>query len=166
MRTIRASVLAILAAAAVAVPAMAAQAGALPGPMPWATQAAQANGDPMPMSDSDRAAIRSVIERQLQAFLRDDGSAAFSFASPNIQSMFQTPDNFMSMVRQGYQPVYRPQAVSFKDIISFNGAPAQRVVVVGPDGVPVIAVYPMRQMPDGHWVIDGCYLLQFQRDDV
>jgi hypothetical protein len=127
---------------------------------------AQATGEPMAMQDADRAAIRQVIESQLQAFLRDDGSSAFSFATPNIQAMFQTPDNFMTMVRAGYQPVYRPRAVTFKDIISFNGAPAQRVIVIGPDGVPVIAVYPMRQMPDGTWRIDGCYLLAFRHDDA
>ena len=127
---------------------------------------AQGVGEPMAIPDADRAAIRQVIENQLQAFLRDDGSSAFSFATPNIQAMFQTPDDFMTMVRAGYQPVYRPRAVTFKDIISFNGAPAQRVVVVGPDGVPVIAVYPMRQMQDGTWRIDGCYLLAFRHDDA
>ncbi|MCC6470520.1 MAG: DUF4864 domain-containing protein [Alphaproteobacteria bacterium] len=120
----------------------------------------------MAMPDVDRAAIRQVIESQLQAFQRDDGSSAFSFAAPGIQSMFQTPDNFMTMVRTGYQPVYRPRAVTFKDIISFNGAPAQRVIVIGPDGVPVIAVYPMKQMEDGTWRIDGCYILPFRHDDA
>jgi hypothetical protein len=107
-----------------------------------------------------------VIESQLQAFLKDDGSMAFSFATPAIQAIFQTPDNFMAMVRAGYQPVYRPRAVSFKDIVEFNGGPAQRVIVVGPDGVPVMAVYPMRRMQDGTWRIDGCYLVAFRRDDA
>ena len=36
--------------------------------------------------------------------------------------------------------------------------PTQRVRVVGPDGRPVIAYYPMRRLPDGTWRIDGCYL--------
>lgn len=118
------------------------------------------------LPEPDRRAIRQVIESQIQAFLRDDGATAFSFATPSIQSQFQTPDVFMQMVRSGYQPVYRPQAVTFKDIIEFNGGPAQRVVVIGPDGVPVMAVYPMRQMPDGAWRIDGCFILAFRRDDV
>ena len=120
----------------------------------------------MAMPDADRAAIRRVIESQLQAFLSDDGGKAFSFATPAIQGMFQPPENFMEMVRKGYQPVYRARAVSFKDIIDLHGAPAQRVIVVGPDGVPVMAVYPMRRMPDGGWLIDGCYLLRFRNDDA
>lgn len=129
-------------------------------------QLAQANGDVIAMPDGDRSAIRGVIEQQLQAFLRDDGSAAFSYATPEIQGIFQTPENFMAMVRGGYQPVYRPQAVTFKDIINLNGAPAQRVLVVGPDGVPVMAVYPMQQMPDGHWLINGCFLLGLAGSDA
>lgn len=130
------------------------------------TGAAWAEGGPMMLPDPDKRAIRQVIESQIQAFLRDDGAAAFSYATPTIQEMFSNPDNFMQMVRTGYQPVYRPQAVTFKDIVEFNGGPAQRVVVIGPDGVPVMAVYPMRQMEDGLWRIDGCYLVQFRRDDV
>lgn len=118
------------------------------------------------LPEPDRRAIRQAIEGQIHAFLRDDGATAFSFATPAIQSQFQTPDVFMQMVRSGYQPVYRPQAVTFKDIIEFNGGPAQRVVVIGPDGVPVMAIYPMRQMPDGAWRIDGCFILAFRRDDV
>ena len=35
----------------------------------------------------------------------------------------------------------------------------QQVMVVGPDGRPVTAFYPLSQLPDGSWLIDGCYLL-------
>jgi hypothetical protein len=123
-------------------------------------------GETIVLPDADRQAIRAVIERQLDAFLRDDGMAAFSYATPNIQGIFESPENFMSMVKNGYQPVYRPQAVTFRDIIDLHGAPAQRVLVVGPDGVPVIAVYPMQRMPDGSWLINGCYLLAYPRDEA
>jgi len=127
---------------------------------------AELTGETIVLPDADRQAIRSVIERQLQAILRDDGTAAFSYATPNIQGIFQSPENFMAMVKNGYQPVYRPQAVTFRDIIDVHGAPAQRVLVVGPDGVPVIAVYPMQRMPDGSWLINGCYLLAYPRDEA
>jgi hypothetical protein len=72
--------------------------------------------------------------------------------------MFGTPETFMDMVRQGYQPVYRPRAFDFREIVTLHGQPAQRVDVIGPDGRPVIAIYPMRQLPDGTWRIDGCFL--------
>jgi hypothetical protein len=62
------------------------------------------------------------------------------------------------MVRQGYQPVYRPQAFDFGEIVSLHGQVTQKVHVVGPDGRPVTAYYPMTRLPDGPWRIDGCYL--------
>ena len=66
---------------------------------------------------ADAAAIRDVIEAQLKAFQADDGAQAFSYASPAIQSIFKDPDTFMSMVRAGYQPVYRPREVEFRDLV-------------------------------------------------
>ncbi|MBN9086903.1 MAG: DUF4864 domain-containing protein [Reyranella sp.] len=110
------------------------------------------------LSDADRAAIRDVIGRQVEAFRRDDGDAAFGFASPSIQRMFGSADIFMDMVRQGYQPVYRPRVFDFREIVDLHGQPAQKVHVVGPDGRPVTAFYPMTQLPDGSWRIDGCFL--------
>src|SRR5436190_7600536 len=110
------------------------------------------------LSDADRGAIRDIIGRQVEAFRRDDGAAAFGLASPSIQRMFGSAEIFMDMVRQGYQPVYRPRAFGFREIVDLNGQPAQKVHVVGPDGRPVTAFYPMTRLPDGSWRIDGCFL--------
>jgi hypothetical protein len=111
------------------------------------------------VSADDRAAIRDVIQGQVDAFRRDDGAAAFGYASPTIQGMFGQSDVFMEMVRQGYRPVYRPQVFDFREIVDMHGEIAQKVHVVGPDGRPVTAVYPMTRLPDGSWRINGCYLL-------
>ena len=119
----------------------------------WPAAAQQA-----PLSDSDRAAIRDVISRQVEAFRRDDGDAAFSFASPDVQRLFGTAQTFMDMVRKGYRPVYRPRVFDFGNIVEMNGQPTQRVHVVGPDGRRVNALYPMTRLPDGSWRIDGCFL--------
>ncbi len=110
------------------------------------------------VSASDQTAIRETIERQVEAFRRDDGAAAFGYASPSIQGMFGTAETFMDMVRQGYQPVYRPRAFEFREIVTLHGMVTQKVHVIGPDGRPVTAFYPMAQQPDGSWRIEGCYL--------
>jgi hypothetical protein len=110
------------------------------------------------LSDADRAAIQDIIGKQVDAFARDDGDAAFGLASPTIQGMFGSSDVFMDMVRQGYRPVYRPRSFDFREIVELNGQPTQKVHVIGPDGRPVTAFYPMTQLPDGTWRIDGCYL--------
>jgi len=110
------------------------------------------------LPDVDGDAIVAVIEGQLNAFQSDQAAKAFSFASPGIQSMFQTPDRFMQMVRTGYSAVYRPQEVQFLDLVVEQGQLAQRVLFVGPDGVPVIAYYYMERQPDGSWRISGVSL--------
>jgi hypothetical protein len=106
------------------------------------------------------AQIRRVIESQLAAFQRDDGPGAFAFASPMIREIFATPENFMAMVKSAYQPVYRPREVAFRELAILEGAPAQEVYLVGPDGQAVIALYVMERQPDGSWRINGVYLLQ------
>lgn len=123
-------------------------------------------GQSAEITADDRRAIRAVIEDQLAAFRRDDGPAAFAHATARIQARFQTPESFMRMVRGGYQPVYRPRLVEFRDLIEWRGQPTQRVYLVGPDGVPVIALYPMERQADGAWKIDGCTLLRAADDMV
>ena len=110
------------------------------------------------VSDADRKAIRDIIQSQVDAFRHDDGDAAFALASPSIRGMFGSSDIFMDMVRQGYQPVSRPKEFDFAEIVTLNGQVTQKVHVVGPDGRPVTAFYPMTQLPDGSWRINGCYL--------
>ena len=123
------------------------------------TAPAVAQTMPSEVGEADRQAIRMVIEEQLGAFQRDDAQAAFAQATPNIQAIFQTPDRFMAMVRGGYPPVYRPRQVEFRDIVDIGGTPTQRVFIIGPDGAPVMALYPMERQADGTWKIGGCYLI-------
>jgi Domain of unknown function (DUF4864) len=112
------------------------------------------------LSNGDRAAIQSTIERQLQAFLADDGATAYSFAAPGIKAIFPTVEAFMAMVRQGYQPVYRPHSYSFGELKESPGDLQQFVDIVDADGVFWTAVYTLSQQPDGSWKITGCYLLK------
>ena len=110
------------------------------------------------LSDADRQQVQEVIRNQLDAFKHDDGQTAFGFASPGIQGMFGNAQNFLGMVKNSYPQVYRPQDVEFRDLVELNGRPTQRVLLVGPDGKPVIALYAMERQPDGTWKIDGCML--------
>ena len=110
------------------------------------------------VGDADRATIIGVIQGQMAAFQADEAGEAFSYATPGIQRMFGTPERFMAMVRAGYQPVYRPQEVEFRELRDTADGPVQSVLVVGPDGVPVMALYIMQQQADGTWRIAGCVL--------
>ncbi len=127
---------------------------------------AQTDFSVYPMAAAERAAVQSVIQKQVDAFLRDDGEQAFSFASPTIRERFRTAENFMTMVRSGYPSVYRPQIFEFREVVQLAGGPAQTAYVVGPDGVPRLAVYPMEQQSDGSWRINGCYLLEISNEST
>jgi hypothetical protein len=63
------------------------------------------------------------------------------------------------MVRESYQPVYRPREVKYLDATVIEGQVVQRVLVLGPDGEQVLALYPMVRAPNGSWATDGCLLV-------
>ena len=115
------------------------------------------------VSGPDAASIRSVITRQIEAFQHDDAAGAWHFASPGIQTQFQTADTFMDMVRRGYPPVYHPRSVDFAALGDVDGAIVQNVELIGPDGLAYTAKYTMEKQPDGTWLISGCQLLQSRR---
>lgn len=113
------------------------------------------------LGPGDEAAFRSIIGSQIEAFRAEDGPKAYSYAAPMIRQIFPSPDLFMNMVRQGYQPVYRPRSVEFGEAgFSASGRPVQRVTVVGPDGLTYEAIYTMERQPDGSWAISGCAIVR------
>ena len=105
-------------------------------------------------SESDRAESRAVIERQIDAFRRDDGAAAFAFASPELQTLFQNPD------RNGYQPVYRPKAYSFSGVTESEAGLTETLAIEDPEGQAWTAVYTLEKQPDGSWKITSCHLVK------
>lgn len=107
---------------------------------------------------SERAAIRRVIEQQLEAFRRHDGKAAFAHAAPAIQELFGTPERFMLMVEHEYPPIYRPRSYTFRELELVGGEFTQSVTVIGEDGDAAEAFYLMARQPDGSWRVLGCIL--------
>jgi hypothetical protein len=116
---------------------------------------AQGSAEGVPQDDAAARAIRAVIERQLDAFQRDDGAEAFSYASPDIQEKFGTVENFMNMVKTGYEAVYSPADYSFEALLNYRGSPIQVVAFTARDGSVIIARYWMERQADGSWKIDG-----------
>jgi len=106
----------------------------------------------------DARAVRAVIEAQLDAFKRDDAARAFSYASPGIRGMFDTPENFLQMVKSQYAVVYRPASVAFGEVRIIDGQPTQMVVFTDAEAQRWLALYPMQRQGDGSWKIDGCII--------
>jgi hypothetical protein len=109
---------------------------------------------------ADAPGIRSVIDSQIRAFQADDGATAYSFAAPQIRRMFPSADVFMAMVKNGYQPVYRPKSVAYGRLKEIPGGYAQEVFLVGPDGESYTALYRLERQPDGAWKISACQIVK------
>jgi hypothetical protein len=104
--------------------------------------------------------VRALIERQLDAFAHDDAAAAYSYAAPGLKIVFTDPDNFMAMVRNRYQPVYRHRSVEFGKM-DINGDNAQQIVtIVDNDSIVWKALYTLARQPGGAWLINGCVLIK------
>ncbi len=118
---------------------------------------------PPGLTPADQAAIHQVIQGQLNAFQHDDATAAYAFAAPKIQRLFPSADVFMGMVRRSYPSVYRPRQAEFSELALRDGELVQEVELVGPDGVPMLALYSLEKSPDGRWLITSCVLIPSTR---
>ncbi|MCR9256951.1 MAG: DUF4864 domain-containing protein [Alphaproteobacteria bacterium] len=112
------------------------------------------------LDSQDERAIKQVITDQIEAFRQDDATKAFSYAAPSIKQKFTSPDMFMSMVRRGYDPVYRPTAYDFGKLVKVHGMLIQEVFLTDRKGVPTIALYTMQKQPEGDWRISAVRLHQ------
>jgi len=108
----------------------------------------------------DVVTAQGVIRAQEQAFVRDDANAAYSYAAPAIKEIFPAPDIFMSMVQNGYAPVYRHKSFEFGESKVDGSRVAQRVHIVDANGEAWEALYTLEQQPDGSYKITGCTLLK------
>ncbi|MET3238011.1 hypothetical protein ABIF36_003499 [Bradyrhizobium japonicum] len=66
----------------------------------------------------------------------------------------------MSMVQNGYAPVYRHKSFEFGDSKTEGNWIAQRVHIVDANGEAWEALYTLEQQADGSYKITGCSLLK------
>jgi len=112
----------------------------------------------------DLTAAQGVIRAQEQAFARDDAAAAYSHAAPAIRELFPAPDIFMSMVQNGYAPVYRHKSFEFRESKSEGGQISQHVHIIDANGEAWEALYTLERQGDGSYKITGCSLLKAGRE--
>ncbi|WP_262049057.1 DUF4864 domain-containing protein [Bradyrhizobium sp. Bra78] len=113
-----------------------------------------------PAFADDVTAAQGVIRAQEQAFTHDDAAGAYSHAAPAIREIFPAPDIFMSMVQNGYPPVYRHKSFEFGESKTEGNRVAQRVHIVDANGEAWEALYTLELQPDGSYKITGCSLLK------
>ena len=103
--------------------------------------------------------IEGTISNQIEAFRADDFDTAFTFASPMIQGMFGSPDNFGQRVRNGYPMVWRPDEFRFLELREIAGNLWQKVFIRDGAGTIHILDYQMIR-GEGGWRINGVQVLR------
>lgn len=109
-----------------------------------------------PLRADEASDIRGVIGDQIRAFEADDLAMAYSFAAPNIQSIFPSPEIFGSMVRQGYPMIWRPAEVTYFDLRQEGGKRVQRMGFRDAAGQLHLFDYEMSLGASG-WRIEGVF---------
>jgi hypothetical protein len=110
--------------------------------------------------DLTAASSRAIIERQFDAFERDDAEAAYALAAPTIQQMFGDAGQFMTMVRDHYAPVYRHRSAEFGAFTESGDEASLQATLVDNDNVVWTAFYSFRREANGDWLISGCVLVK------
>ena len=105
---------------------------------------------------SDEAGVRAVIEDQFADFRAGDLAGAFEHASPTLQMLFVSPDNFGRMVKTGYPDIWAARSVDYLGLRDEGGRTIERVRVTGPDGATKLYDYVMQKVGES-WRIDGVF---------
>ncbi|KIN63326.1 hypothetical protein Z946_2196 [Sulfitobacter noctilucicola] len=102
--------------------------------------------------------IEGTINSQLEAFKADDFERAFTYATPTLQQLFQSPQNFERMVTGGYPMVWRPAEVRYLELKEHQGSMWQKVQITDQKGFMHVLLYRMQETEAG-WRIGGVQIL-------
>ena len=108
---------------------------------------------------AQQSEIEGTISNQIEAFKADDFAAAFEFATPRLQQLFQSPENFQRMVIGGYPMVWRPAEVRYLELREYEGAMWQKVQIIDAKGFAHVLLYRMEATDEG-WRIGGVQVLK------
>ena len=106
-----------------------------------------------------------IIESQIQAFLDENAELAYSYAAPLIKMKFTNPIEFMSMVKNYYEPVYNPKQFYFLDAKYYEGAIYHQLQVISQKNESFLATYSLIQ-DEGQWKISGCAVYPMQKQSI
>ncbi len=120
---------------------------------PMQTYAAQ-------LSKKDVAAIQSAVQLQINALANDDAASAFELTTVDTRNRLGTADNFLRLIKEQYDPVYRHQTALFSVPQMVHGKIYQLVRLTDLNSHVWVAIYLMHKDEQGAWKIDGCELVE------
>lgn len=123
---------------------------------PWWSRASAIDN----ITTADAIAIHEAVQSQLEALANDDAVRAFEQATPEKRMLIGSPDNFLRLIKEEYNPIYRYQRVIFSRPEVVSGTAVQIVRVTDSYSRVWVAVFSMQQGEGSEWKIDGCQLLE------
>ena len=108
---------------------------------------------------------QDIIESQIQAFQNKNAELAYSFASPMIKLRFNNPQEFMSMVKSYYEPVYNPKQYYFIDSKYFEGSIYHQLQIISQSNMSYLATYSLIKDED-EWKISGCSVMPMMQESI
>ena len=114
---------------------------------------------------NDLSKTQDIIESQIQAFKSKNAELAYSFASPMIKLKFNNPQEFMSMVKSFYEPVYNPKQYYFIDSKYFEGSIYHQLQIISQSNMSYLATYSLIK-DENEWKISGCSVLPMKQESI
>ena len=68
---------------------------------------------PPAQAEDPVAEVQAVIAGQIDALVAEDADRAYSYASPDIRSLYPDKDSFLAMVQQNYEGVQQAGNYAF-----------------------------------------------------
>ncbi|WJH39956.1 DUF4864 domain-containing protein [Aliirhizobium terrae] len=108
------------------------------------------------------ADAQAVISGQIDALIADDADRAYSYASPDIRSIYPDKDTFLTMVQKNYEPVYHAGNYAFgrSKLVAGGELVFQEVMISAKEGKDWTAIYEMRLMDDGSYKVNGVRMMR------
>ena len=108
---------------------------------------------------------QDIIESQIKAFQNKNAELAYSFASPMIRLRFNNPQEFMSMVKSYYEPVYNPKQYYFIDSKYFEGSIYHQLQIISQSNMSYLATYSLIK-DENEWKISGCSVMPMMQESI
>ena len=108
---------------------------------------------------------QDIIESQIQAFQNKNAELAYSFASPMIKLRFNNPQEFMSMVKSFYEPVYNPKQYYFINSKYFEGSIFHQLQIISQSNKSYLATYSLIK-DENEWKISGCSVKPIMQESI
>lgn len=112
----------------------------------------------MYITENDKAMIRQLIEKQLQAFQENDHQTAYSLTSPSIRKKFAQSD-FIKMMESKYNALINPRSIMFRGFTLIDNFPALVSTILDQDGSLLQAIFVAQHQQDYSWLIHGYELV-------